>query len=225
MTTDSTVLVIAGEDQSRNTYRRLYEGEGMTVHVAADVTEPGVEALRETVGLVVLESRVHGRETMSFCRQSTDRLGPPIILISPSADLSDQVLALELGADEVLLKPADPKLLMAKSRALMRRRQAGSQWSAGSGGWAVDSLRGEVHTPDGRRFRVPPVQARLMHVFIRNPGRMVTTEDLRLLMDPDHGADPFILRTAVSRLRRLLSRHAGMDPIRTVRGSGYVFEE
>ena len=160
MTIKPNILVIAREALARTAYRQGYEAENLTVHCAEDVTDPGVEALQDRVDLVVLESCIHGGQTMDFCRRSMDRRGPPIILITDGASLPDQVLALEVGADDVLLKPADPKLLMAKSRALMRRGGAPADTAGEVRGWAVDGLRSEIHTPAGQRFRVPPVQAR-----------------------------------------------------------------
>lgn len=219
-----TVLVVSADDRSRADYVSLYRSEGIEAHGVPSLDPAECGALSDLVDLIVIVGRVHGSDVMHNCAAPDQGTKVPTILLTPETDLSDQILALEIGVDEVLHAPVDPRLLLAKSRAILRRVAPAAPSVTQSGLWSVDTTLCEIRAPSGVVIAVPPLQSKLMQLLVRKSGQLVTYEEMRPLLEPGAVAQNAALRTAMSRLRELLKRNGDVDPIRTARGAGYIFE-
>lgn len=220
----STILVVGGNDEERRRFSDIFCKDGFLT-VEADGPEAADAVIREqAVDLVVLDERTCGARAYSFCRSSAVSGGAPVILLSATPDMISQIVALEVGADEVMSADVDCRLLLARTRAMLRRSrsiQKPSRRSLGAGRWSLDPQTHIATSPDGDQVELARHQARLMQFFLDRPGTVVTTE-LIAGEDPGLRMEATAFRTAISRLRRRLAQIGGGDFIRIVRGSGYV---
>jgi two-component system OmpR family response regulator len=143
---------------------------------------------------------------------------------------TDKIVGLELGADDYLAKPCNPRELLARIRAVLRRRGEPRAGEASSGaalefeGWRLDLLRRELRGPDGVVVGLSNGEFHLLRALAERPMRVLSRDQLLDLCRGEQ-SEQFdrSIDVQVSRLRRKLSRGSGSDPIRTVRGEGYMF--
>lgn len=221
-TQEATVLVIGLDDAHRRAFATLFEGEGFTALEADGPAAAARLVASQTIDLVVFDARASDGQAYGYCRASAVEGGAPIILLSDKADTVSRIVALEVGADEVLPAGVDERLLLAQARAMLRRaRQSGTSRRARTDGWSVDPQTRLATAPSGARIGLARHQVRLMRVFLENAGEVITAERIAA-QDPSMHLEPAAFRTAMSRLRRRLATIGGEDFIRIVRGSGYV---
>lgn len=220
----STILVVGGDDQERRRFSEVFGRDGFLT-IEADGPEAAGALMRDqTVDLVVLDERACGARAYGFCRTAAVSGGAPVILLSATSDTISQIVALEVGADEVMAADVDCRLLLARARAMLRRSRAiqgSSRRGLAAGRWSLDAQTHIATGPDGDQVELARHQARLMQFFLDRPGTVVTT-DLIASEDPAFRMEPTAFRTAISRLRRRLAQIGGGDFVRIVRGSGYV---
>ncbi|TXI75180.1 MAG: response regulator transcription factor [Dechloromonas sp.] len=148
-----------------------------------------------------------------------------ILILTGRAHVSDRVMGLELGADDYVLKPFEPRELVARVRSILRRREAAAlpqMQVAEFGGWRFNLANNTLHAPTGEAHLLSTSEAELLKVFVSNPNRILQREKLmgtRDLAPTDRSID-----VRISRLRRKLEP----DPqspafIKTVYGAGYLF--
>lgn len=182
--------------------------------------------------LILLDVMMPGEDGLSVCRRISAAGGPPIILVTAKGDDIDKIIGLEIGADDYLPKPFNPRELIARVRAVLRRARTSApppEPSTGERylfeGWALDKASRALKDPQGGDVELSAGEYDLLIAFIEHPQRVLTRD---FLMDWTKGRDaaPFdrSIDVALSRLRRKL----GDDPaaprfIRTVRNGGYLF--
>lgn len=181
--------------------------------------------------LIVLDIMLPGTNGIDLCRQIRRENDVPIIFISARGSEEDRVLGLELGADDFLSKPFGTRELVARVRAVLRRRSGnGIEREAGRtevrfNGWSLSHARRELRSPEGALVDLTGAEFDLLSTFIGQPQRVIGRERLielsrtRLADSSDRSID-----VLVSRLRRKLSTAGGTPPIITVRGIGYMFK-
>ncbi len=172
--------------------------------------------------LIVLETATVGADGLALCRELSASGEAPLLAYSIAADTLDRVAALEFGADDILGKDAHPLELLARVRALLRRRTRPAANAAA--GWRFDPGLQFVAGPCGATVRLTASEAHLLQAFLDNPNRVLGREELLSRL---HGSpDPVTRRaidTAIARLRRKLNAcEGGGDLIRTHRRDGYV---
>jgi DNA-binding response OmpR family regulator len=123
-----TVLVVEDSRPMQRTLQRLFESDGLQVHIASDGVA-GLESFRKDVpNVVVLDLKLPRLPGKELCRAfKTEAASVPVVVLSANADVEDKVLLLELGADDYVTKPFSPKELLARVRRAMRRKGANSQ--------------------------------------------------------------------------------------------------
>lgn len=149
-----------------------------------------------------------------------------ILILTGRAHVSDRVMGLEMGADDYMLKPFEPRELVARVRSILRRREgtaaAQSRQVAEFAGWRFNLGNNTLHAANGEEHVLSTSEAELLKVFVKNPNRILQREQLmgsRDLSPTDRAID-----VRVSRLRRKLEadpEHAAL--IKTVYGAGYLF--
>jgi two-component system phosphate regulon response regulator PhoB len=223
------ILVV--EDESALSLLLAYnlEAEGFVV----DRVERGDEAevrLSEIIpDLVILDWMLPGVSGLEVCRRMRAREVTrtlPVIMLTARGEESERVRGLSIGADDYVVKPFSVPELMARVRALLRRarpdRVAGLLTA---GDLALDRQKWRVHRA-GRDVHLGPTEFRLLEHLMEKPGRVFSRAQL---LDSVWGVsaeiDERTVDVHVGRLRKALSRAAEKDPIRTVRGAGYSFDE
>jgi DNA-binding response OmpR family regulator len=152
-----------------------------------------------------------------------------ILILTGRAYLSDRVMGLELGADDYMLKPFEPRELVARVRSILRRHEAAPAAAAAAprqvaefAGWWFNTDNNMLCAPTGARTQLSTSEANLLKVFVNNPNRILERE--QLLGTHDLTSTDRSIDVSISRLRRKLEPAAGSEAfIKTVYGAGYLF--
>ncbi len=165
-----------------------------------------------------------GMDGLTLARKIRERWNTPIIMVTARGDDADKIVGLELGADDYLAKPFNPRELLARIRAVLRRAEPADVPRFQSGGLVIDFSAREV-TVDGQRQTLTAHEYELLCALARNCGRVLTRDQLLDEMKGDHADDAFdrSIDVHVSRLRQKIEpdpRHPRY--VKTVRGAGYL---
>jgi two-component system OmpR family response regulator len=204
---------------------------GYRVAAAANGAELDRLLAAERPALIVLDLMLPGEDGLSICRRLSAGTKIPIIMLSALGEETDRIVGLEIGADDYLPKPCSPRELLARVRAVLRRRDgAKTPGGAGSGeaywfaGWSFDPRSRELRSPAGAALALSSGEYRLLAAFLERPMRVLTRDQL---IDFARGpsADVFdrAIDVQVSRLRKKLAGEDGVELITTVRSEGYMF--
>ncbi len=184
------------------------------------------------INLIVLDLMLPGEDGLSVCQRLRTRSQVPIIMLTAKGDEVDRILGLEMGADDYLAKPFNPRELLARIRAVLRRATmtalapiAGSARVLGFLGWTLDRVLRELRNPQGTRVALTDAEFGLLQTFCERPGRIMSRDQLiELTQGRSAGAFERSIDILVSRLRRKIERDP-QDPyiIKTVRAGGYLF--
>jgi DNA-binding response OmpR family regulator len=227
------LLVVEDDVRLRALLERYLGEQGFEVFGAGDVVQAERARQRQHADLIVLDLNLPGEDGLSWCRRlrgAGDQV--PVIMLTARGDEVDRIVGLELGADDYLPKPGNPRELLARIRAVLRRREAlaigapqAEQGSARFGECELDfGLR--LLRRGGHEHRLTSGEFALLSVLVRHPHQPLSRDRL-LSLARGRGSEPFerSIDVAISKLRRLIE----IDPkqprhIQTVWGLGYVFE-
>jgi two-component system OmpR family response regulator len=184
---------------------------------------------RQAFDIIILDVMMPGEDGLSICRRLSTG-GPAILMMSALGDEVDRIIGLEVGADDYLPKPCNPRELLARVRALYRRRD-GARGGAGRprggyrfAGFMLDSVSHRLRDPHGVSVMLTRGEYALLSAFLERPGEVLSRD---ALLDQTHNDDPDTFDRAIdvqiSRLRRKLSDSQAQELIRTIRGAGYKF--
>lgn len=185
-----------------------------------------------TPDLCLIDLSLPDGDGLTIITESLRRRGIPAIVVTGRGDSTERIVGLELGADDYMVKPFEPREMVARVRAVLRRSQSpkvaalrSSSKIAKFNGWTVDFSSCTLSDPDGNADNLSTAEAALLEAFVSASGRVLSRPKLLDIGNPDD-LDPYdrSIDARISRLRRKL----GDDPksprmIRTVYGSGYVF--
>jgi two-component system OmpR family response regulator len=225
------LLVIDDDHEIRDLLTRFMEKNGFRITAVKDAREARRAWTRGAFQLVVLDLMLPGESGLDLARWLRDQEDVPIIMLSAMGEETDRIVGLELGADDYLPKPCNPRELLARVRAVLRRRQepraAGGPLGAGCEfvGWRLDLIRRELRSPQGVIVNLSSGEFSLLRAFVERPQRVLTRDRLLdLARGPDSDAYDRAIDVQISRLRRKLDDGSGaQELIRTVRNEGYVF--
>jgi two-component system, OmpR family, response regulator len=226
------ILVVDDDREIRDLLSKFLERQGMRVTAARDAKEARRLWPLGRYHLVVLDLMLPGESGLDLARWLRAEASVPIVMLTAMAEETDRIVGLELGADDYLGKPFNPRELLARIRAVLRRASgeagAASKEPAAKSirfaGWVLEPARRRLLSPDGVEVALTGGEYELLQVLVERPNRVLTRD---MLMDLLRGrqAGPFdrAIDVAVSRLRRKLEDD-GRNPslIKTVRGGGYV---
>jgi DNA-binding response OmpR family regulator len=224
-----TVLLVEDDPEVAELLHKFFLREHLVLRHAASIAEGRASHAREAADVVILDLMLPDGNGLDLCRQlrAADAL-VPILILTARGDPIDRVLGLEIGADDYLPKPFEARELLARVRALLRRRQAAAQSSLSAprrielGALTLDLLRSTASVQD-REIDLSGTEFRLLAALAQQPGQPVDRDALAAAVQPgnyrplDRAVD-----VQVARLRRKLRDAAGVDCIRTIRGAGYA---
>ena len=225
------ILVVDDDDDLRDRVVDYLSQHGYAVRGAANATAMETALSEMSADLIVLDVMLPGEDGLSICRRISDSGGPPIIMVSAMGEEIDRILGLELGADDYLPKPCSPRELLARVRAVLRRREDHREAIPAKGkayhflGFTLDVVRRSLRAPTGVSILLTAGEFSLLSAFLDNPQRIMSRDQL---IERARGADADVFDRAVdvqiSRLRRKLHDCSPQEIIRTYRGAGYLFD-
>lgn len=221
------VLVVEDERRLAQLVRRVLEEEGHTVDVAHDGEEGLQMGLDGTHDVIVVDIMLPQMDGIEVCRAlRRNRVDTPVLLLTALDGVDDRVRGLDAGADDYLAKPFAFQELLARLRALSRRRvQPRDPQELSVDGLTLD-LRRRRAQRDGRSIELSPKEFSLLEFLMRNQGRVVTRmQILDHLWGYDFATDSNLVDVYVAYLRRKVDKGADTKLIRTVRGVGYALGE
>src|SRR3569623_1065698 len=183
------------------------------------------------ISLIVLDRMLPGEDGLSICRRLRASSDIPIIILTAQADEVERIVGLEMGADDYLGKPFNPRELLARIRAVLRRRDdarssaATPKRSYKFAGWSLDGTMRRLYDPKGTRVELTGAEFEVLLVFCERPGRTLSRDQIiDLTQGGDAAPSERSVDILISRLRRKLERDP-KDPelLQTIRSSGYLF--
>jgi len=223
----SLILVVDDEPKIVRLARDYLEKNGFRVVSAADGPSALAMARRARPDLIVLDLLLPGMDGREVCRILRNESDVPIIMLTALSEESDQIVGLEIGADDYIVKPFSPRALVARVRALLRRTQGDVKTATviRVGGLEVDDAR-HIATLDGRSLHLTPSEFDLLALLASRPGQTFTRQ--QLMDDLYGGAASSVDRSVdshIKNLRRKLESASDVRYIETVYGVGYRFVE
>lgn len=236
MSRPDLIAIVEDDPEIRELVRALFTREGFEAvaceHAAA------LDALMATTrpALVVMDVMMPGEDGLSVCRRLAANDGPPVILVTARGEDIDRIIGLEVGADDYLPKPFNPRELVARARAVLRRTarvapEPVDPGSSGKGetfrfeGWMLDTASRAFSDPSGQAIELSAGEYDLLTAFLTNPQRVLSRD---FLMDWTKGREATAFDRSVDVMMSRLRRKLGDDSaaprfIRTVRNGGYLF--
>ena len=225
------ILIVDDDAELRDLLRDYLVRQGIEVSVLHDAATLERRLERERPDLIVLDLMMPGVDGLTALRKlraSGDDI--PVIMLTARADDVDRIVGLELGADDYLGKPFNPRELLARVQAVLRRRRtvpsaAPEQREPFAFGRFVLDFASRTLTMDGRPLTLSGSEFALLKIFINHPMRTLTRERLlELLHGPEYDGTDRGIDVQVWRLRRILETDPSAPRfVQTVRGRGYVF--
>jgi two-component system, OmpR family, response regulator len=226
------ILVVDDHREIRELLAKYLTKNGFKVSVANGGAEMRQALRKNTIHLVVLDIMMPGEDGLSLCRSLRQTSDIPVILLTAVAEDTDRIVGLELGADDYVTKPFNPRELLARVRAILRRAGAEARMSPeteqkkyGFGRWVLDVQKRSLLDESGSELALGSAEFNLLLTLVRRPG-IVLSRDQLLEISAGRSAQMFdrSIDNLVSRLRRRIEA----DPespalVKTVWGQGYCF--
>jgi two-component system phosphate regulon response regulator OmpR len=228
---DAHVLVVDDEAEVRDMVREYLSRHGLVVSAADGGGAMRAVLAERRVDLVVLDVRMPGEDGLTLARELRARGGVGILMLTAEGAPVDRILGLELGADDYVVKPFDPRELLARVRSVLRRTRSDDPAAPATGGEVrfgrcvlnLDSRR--LYALDGAELPLTAMEFDLLRAFAANPNRVLSRDRL-LELAHNRGMEPFdrSVDIRIWRLRQRIEPDPGKpEVIKTVRGGGYVF--
>lgn len=233
MTARPTILIVDDDGEIRALLERYLRENGLAVRAVADGRQMDALLARQRFACLVLDLMMPGEDGLSICRRlRADRSDIPIIMLTARGSDIDRIVGLEMGADDYLPKPFNPRELLARITAVLRRRSAslgppgapGADAPVAFGGWMLDPAARTLSRGD-QVHRLTTGEFAMLSALVNRAGRPLSREWLLEQTRPDHAdSSDRSIDLQIHRLRRLIEDDpAAPRFLQTVRGHGYVF--
>ncbi|MDB5725455.1 MAG: response regulator [Novosphingobium sp.] len=223
------ILVVDDDPSVRTAVAEFLSSQGYAVLLAEDGIAMRRILEQEAVAIVILDVMLPGDDGLKLARELRQWPELGVIMLSARGSEADRVMGLEMGADDYLPKPASPRELLARVRAVLRRYGGKSDQAAGGfcfvfDGWTLNPVRRVLRDPQGLLISLSEGEFELLLAFVENPKTVLSRDQLlELARGLQSEAFDRAIDVQVSRLRRKLAGCLQGDAIRTVRGEGYLF--
>ena len=232
------ILMIDDDSRLAGMVSDYLGGVGFRVTIAGTAQSGEAMLKRETFDAVILDLMLPDADGLDLCRRLRGTTDVPILMLTARGEPMDRVVGLEVGADDYVVKPFEPRELLARIRSVLRRAASTAAASAPAspatpavpdrvpvGRLELDLLARRLVDPDGREVPLTGMEFDLLRVLVRNPNRALSRDQL---LDQAHNDswEPFdrSIDIRIARLRKKVERDpASPELIRTIRGAGYMF--
>lgn len=223
------LLLVDDESALREPLAEYLSRQGFSVTQAASAAEARAHIRDETPDLALLDIMMPGEDGLSLCRHLTESRAIPTIFLTAKGEATDRIVGLEIGADDYVVKPFEPRELVARIRSVLRRASRGPAERQENedflfDAWRLDPLKRRLIDPEGAIVPISSAEFRLLLAFLEHPRQVL---DRDRLLDMVQGREAHLFDRAVdnqvSRLRRKIevdSRNPQL--IQTVWGGGYM---
>ena len=224
------ILVVDDHREIRDAVTRYLEKNGMPATSARDAVDMDAKLANGKYDLIVLDVMMPGEDGLSVCRRLSASGSVPILMLTALGEETDRIVGLEIGADDYLAKPFNPRELVARIKAILRRSTKAEPYAGTLSGrriafahWILDTDSRVLSNEDGEQIDLTSAEFKLLTVLLERP-RFVLSRDQLLDLTAGRAASVFdrTIDNQISRLRRKIE----LDPSRprivtTVRGGGY----
>ncbi len=242
MTTPGSVLIVEDDPDIRQMIAEYLAGHGYDVAQAADGDAMRGQLARQVPQVVLLDLNLQGENGLTLARYLRERYALGIIMVTAASDVVDRIVGLEVGADDYIAKPFDPRELMARVRSVMRRVQSAAPAAVAAdasaatappagadriamGACTLDVAGHRLFAADGGEIPVTSMEFDLLRTFVEHPNRVLSRDQL-LTFTRNREWEPFdrSIDIRIARLRRKIEP----DPqrpryLKTVRNAGYMY--
>ena len=225
------ILVVDDDAEIRQLLGDYLRKNGYEASAVADGKAMQRALARGRIDLIVLDLMLPGEDGLSLCRKLRTESDTPVIMLTARGDETDRIVGLEMGADDYLPKPFNPRELLARIKTVLRRYRSlpanlrsDLAKTIGFAGWLLDTTARHLISPDATVTSLSGAEYQLLRIFLGHANQVLTRDQLMMLAK-GREADPLdrTIDLQVSRLRHRLDDDPA-DPklIKTVRGQGYV---
>jgi len=226
----SNILIVDDDREIRSLLADYLETNGFQAFTAADGSSMWHLLEKQPVDLIVLDLGLPGEDGLQLCRRLRTQSEIPVVMLTARGEPLDRILGLEMGADDYMVKPFEPRELLARIRNVLRRRSPLTEGDSRDAqrivfsNWTLDLVGRHLLNPHGTAVMLSGAEFRLLKIFLQHPNRVLNRDQLSMLTK-GHDADPLdrSIDLQVSRLRQKLEDDA-KNPVllKTVRNEGYV---
>lgn len=224
--TNPRILIVEDETALAEIVRDYLVADGMAVDMLSTGTHAVETALSKAHDLVILDLMLPGVDGLTICRELRQSSDVPIIMTTAKVEEIDRLLGLEMGADDYVCKPYSPRELVARVRAVLRRRPTGAHQAAvPDTRLRIDAAQWRA-TLDGADLVLTRREFSLLAALVARPGRVFSRDQLLALAFPDD-TDVFdrTIDSHIRNIRRKIHSITDWEPIRSVYGVGYAYED
>lgn len=232
VTKTDTILLVEDDAEIGELISRYLGAHQIDVVAATDGGVMDAALAARDFDLLILDLNLPGEDGLSICRRLRAARDLPIVIVTAQGEDIDRIIGLEMGADDYIVKPFNPRELLARIRSVLRRSRIIAQKEQPSGryylfdGWRVDVMAHQVTAPSGSRVVLTGAEFDLLYVLCERPNRVLTRDQL---IDLTHGRTEGPFQRSVDVLISRLRQKLESDPknprlIQTVRSEGYIFQ-
>lgn len=223
------ILIVEDEDVTRFNLRNLFEAEGYNVSEAIDGASMDQQLQNNAINLVIMDINLPGKNGLLLARELTNNSELGLIFLTGRDSDIDKILGLEIGADDYLTKPFNPRELTIRARNILNRINSGGNEKDDAivkfNGWVLDGNSRKMTAPDGQVISIPRGEYRALRLLIANAGQIVTRQQLiKEMTGRDLRSNDRTVDVTIRRLRKHFESVADSpELINTIHGEGYRF--
>ena len=223
------ILIVEDEDVTRFNLRNLFEAEGYRVSEAIDGDSMDSELKNNTINLVIMDINLPGKNGLLLARELTSNDDLALIFLTGRDSDIDKILGLEIGADDYLTKPFNPRELTIRARNILNRMLSSKTESSDSiisfNQWSLNGNSRKMTSPDNKEISIPRGEYRALRLLIANAGQIVTRQQLiKEMTGRDLRTNDRTVDVTIRRLRKHFeSVEDAPELINTIHGEGYRF--
>ncbi|GAA6203946.1 MULTISPECIES: two-component system response regulator ArcA [Thalassotalea] len=223
------ILIVEDEDVTRFNLRNLFEAEGYNVSEAINGEAMEQQLQKNTINLVIMDINLPGKNGLLLARELTNNSDLGLIFLTGRDSDIDKILGLEIGADDYLTKPFNPRELTIRARNILNRISQGKTESDSAiirfNQWVLDGNSRKMTSPNGEIISIPRGEYRALKLLIENTGQIVTRQQLiKEMTGRDLRSNDRTVDVTIRRLRKHFESVEGAaELINTIHGEGYRF--
>ena len=223
------ILVVEDEDVTRFNLRNLFEAEGYIVFEAVDGDSMAEQLKLNTINLVIMDINLPGKNGLLLARELTANKDLGLIFLTGRDSDIDKILGLEIGADDYLTKPFNPRELTIRARNILSRIGQSNtevvQSVVSFNQWTLDGNSRQMTSPDGEVIAIPRGEYRALSLLIKNAGKIITRQQLiKEMTGRDLRSNDRTVDVTIRRLRKHFEMNKNTpELINTIHGEGYRF--